>query len=63
MSHRDTFFKAQGNFLPEDLCPFVTDVPAKAELILGDENDIAIDDGFLSEVGLPTHSKTSSEWH
>ncbi|KAG9088565.1 autophagy protein 17 [Ceratobasidium sp. UAMH 11750] len=47
---RHEFFTLEGEFIPEDLCPFVTDPPARWSLTsTGDDDGRTIEDGLLEE--------------
>ncbi|KAG8775002.1 autophagy protein 17 [Ceratobasidium sp. 428] len=47
---RHEFFTSEGEFIPEDLCPFVTDPPARWTLTnTGEDDGRVIDDGLLEE--------------
>jgi len=51
ISHREQFFKAEGAYLPEDLCPYVGDMPAMLEVaVSSDEVSVAIDSEYVAEV-------------
>ena len=51
ISHREQFFKAEGAYLPEDLCPYVGDMPALLEVAASsDEVSVAIDSEYIAEV-------------
>jgi hypothetical protein len=51
ISHREQFFKAEGGYLPEDLCPYVGDMPAILEVaVSSDEVSVAIDSEYVAEV-------------
>ena len=53
-AHRENFLKVAGAFLPEDLCPFVADMPTIFEVASG-ENEVAvdIDSQYVAEVSCP----------
>ena len=42
IAHREKFLNAAGAYLPEDLCPFVSDMPTVFEVTSG-ENEVAVD--------------------
>lgn len=49
---RHEFFTQEGEFIPEDLCPFVTDPPARWTLAnAGEDDSRVIEEGLLEEVG------------
>lgn len=51
ISHREQFFKAEGAYLPEDLCPYVGDMPVMLEVATSsDEVAVAIDPEYVAEV-------------
>ncbi|PVG04289.1 hypothetical protein CPB86DRAFT_747681 [Serendipita vermifera] len=51
ISHREQFFKSDGVYLPEDLCPFVGNFPTEYEVIaMGEEAAVAIDSEYVAEV-------------
>jgi len=51
ISHREQFFKAEAAYLPEDLCPYVGDLPTMLEVTaLTDEVPVAVDSEYISEV-------------
>lgn len=53
ISHREQFFKAEGAYLPEDLCPYVGDMPVMLEVAASsDEVSVAIDSEYVAEVRL-----------
>ncbi|KAF8704742.1 Autophagy protein Apg17, partial [Rhizoctonia solani] len=49
---RHEFFTQEGEFIPEDLCPFVTDPPARWSFAnTGEDDGRVIAEGLLEEVG------------
>ena len=53
MVARESFFDDQGPYIPEDLCPFVADLPAKWTVSSsGDENLPELDEEEVRNVSL-----------
>ncbi|KAG9055691.1 autophagy protein 17 [Serendipita sp. 407] len=51
MSHREQFSKKEGAYLPEDLCPFVSDLPTVFEISAYDEEvPVSVDSQYVIEV-------------
>lgn len=50
IQRRHEFFTLEGEFIPEDLCPFVTDPPSRWTLAnTGEDDDRVIEEGLLEE--------------
>ncbi|KDN47821.1 hypothetical protein RSAG8_03241, partial [Rhizoctonia solani AG-8 WAC10335] len=50
IQRRHEFFTQEGEFIPEDLCPFVTDPPARWSLTnTGEDDGRVIEEGLLEE--------------
>ncbi|KAG8832638.1 autophagy protein 17 [Serendipita sp. 399] len=51
ISRREQFFKIEGAYLPEDLCPFVGDLPTVFEIASYDEEvPVSVDSQYVAEV-------------
>jgi hypothetical protein len=60
MAHREQFVKMEGSFLPEDLCPFVGEMPTIFEVTpTSEEIAVAVDSRYVKEVCI--HIDISSE--
>lgn len=56
ISRREQFFKSEGAYLPEDLCPYVGEPPTMFEVLAtGEEVAINLDPAYIVEVGI--HSR------
>jgi hypothetical protein len=53
ISRREQFFKSEGAYLPEDLCPYVGEPPTMFEVLpTNEEVAINLDPAYVAEVGI-----------
>ena len=53
ISRREQFFKSEGAYLPEDLCPYVGEPPTMFEVLATNEEvAINLDPAYIAEVGI-----------
>lgn len=53
---RERFFAEQGEYLPDDLCPFIADLPVRWTIdSIGDESCPVIDSRLLEKVSPHSH--------
>lgn len=60
ISRREQFFKSEGAYLPEDLCPYVGEPPTMFEVLATNEEvAINLDTAYIAEVSI-YHPQTAA---